>query len=82
MNVDKEKILAVKTLRYESELNLQNITLVLLGASILSALLVERLPANASKLITIIIIFIASVLFYMYFRGKLNKIIEEIKQFS
>ncbi len=73
-----EKRKNIKDLEYNDTLNKQNITLVLVGTASVSVLLAEKLPAQLQPAEIVIPLLLAGLIFFVYFRKKLQSIKQEI----
>ena len=79
MNINqKEK--NIKDLEYNSILNKQNITMVLIGTAFIYVLFAESLPDGLARSYLIILLILAWIITLQYFNRQLNKIKEEIKE--
>ena len=79
MNINqKEK--NIKDLEYNSILNKQNITMVLIGTAFIYVLFAESLPDVLARSDLIILLILAWIITLQYFNRQLNKIKEEIKE--
>ena len=78
MNINqKEK--NIKDLEYNSILNKQNMTMVLIGTVFIYILFAENLPDGLARSDLIVLLILAWIITLRYFNRQLSKIKDEIK---
>lgn len=72
----------IHDLEYQHLLNMQNIFLGFIGATIITVLFLPQLPENWTKENIIFLLVFLAIIFFFYFREELKKKIETIKRIN